>query len=76
MRSGRIGDMGGEIETAGIQISILVSRSECLQTIFTDDKSKRKPVPKIRSLFKGSCPSTLRTWCPTVEHILFGDIFL
>lgn len=39
MRSGRIGDMGGEIETAGIRISILMSRSECLQTILEDDKS-------------------------------------
>lgn len=41
MRSGRIGDMGGEIETVGIRISILVSLSQCLQTIFTVDKSKR-----------------------------------
>lgn len=73
MRSGRIGDMGGEIETAGIRISILVSLSECLQTIFTVDKSKRgKPAPKKRSLFKGSCPSTLHT----VEHILLSDIFV
>lgn len=77
MRSGRIGDMGGEIETAGIRISILVSLSECLQTIFTVDKSKRgKPAPKKRSLFKGSCPSTLRMCRSTVEHILLSDIFV
>ena len=75
MRSGRIGDMGGEIETAGLRISILVSRSEFLQTIFTDDKSIRgKPVPKKRSLFKGSCPSSLRTCCSTVEHILLSNL--
>lgn len=77
MRSGRIGDMGGEIETAGIRISILVSLSECLQTIFTDDKSKRgKPAPKKRSLFKGSCPSTLCTCRSTVEHILLSDMYI
>lgn len=74
MRSGRIGDMGGEIETAGIRISILVSLSECLQTIFTVDKSKRgKPAPKKRSLLKGSCPRMCRS---TVEHILLSDIFV
>lgn len=32
--------MGGEIATAGIEISILVSQSEYIHTIFTDDKSK------------------------------------